>query len=74
MDSAVTAINREGVDFTVMLGDLVDVGPKDLQPALQRLNKLKSPVYNILGNHDYVDVDDGAIYISYIKCRILIIP
>ncbi|GAA4180728.1 metallophosphoesterase [Sphingobacterium ginsenosidimutans] len=60
LDSAVTAINREGVDFTVMLGDLVDVGPKDLQPALQRLNKLKSPVYNILGNHDYVDVDDGG--------------
>ncbi|WP_343558977.1 metallophosphoesterase [Sphingobacterium sp.] len=60
LDSAVTAINREEVDFTVMLGDLVDVGPKDLQPALQRLNKLKRPVYNILGNHDYVDVDDGA--------------
>jgi 3',5'-cyclic AMP phosphodiesterase CpdA len=66
LDSAVSAINREEVDFTVMLGDLVDAGPKDLQPALQRLNKLKRPVYNILGNHDYVDVEDGAhLYKSY---------
>lgn len=66
LDSAVAAINKEGVDFTVMLGDLVDVGPKDLPPALQRLHKLKNPLYNILGNHDYVDVEDGSeLYKSY---------
>jgi len=66
LDSAVLAINREGVDFTVTLGDLVDVGPTDLQPVLQRLGKLKRPVYNILGNHDYVNVEDGAsLYRSY---------
>lgn len=66
LDSAVSAINREEVDFTVMLGDLVDAGPKDLAPALLRLEKLKEPVYNILGNHDYVDVEDGAhLYKSY---------
>ncbi|WP_286858439.1 MULTISPECIES: metallophosphoesterase [Sphingobacterium] len=66
LDSAVLAINREGVDFTVTLGDLVDVGPKDLQPVLQRLEKLKRPVYNILGNHDYVNVENGAdLYKAY---------
>lgn len=66
LDSAVAVINRDEVDFTVMLGDLVDVGPKDLAAPLQRLDKLKRPIYAILGNHDYVDVEDGAsLYKSY---------
>ncbi|WP_104382863.1 metallophosphoesterase [Sphingobacterium sp. HMA12] len=66
LDAAVVAINKEDVDFTVMLGDLVDVGTKDLPPAIQQLDKLKKPVYNILGNHDYVDVEDGAdLYKAY---------
>jgi len=66
LNSATTAINAAGVDFTVMVGDLVDVGTKDLAPALQHLYKLKTPVYNLLGNHDYVDVKDGAtLYKAY---------
>ena len=60
LDSAIAAINAEEVDFTVILGDLVDVGPKDLAPVLERLDKLGKPYYTILGNHDYVDVEDGA--------------
>ena len=60
LDTATAAINAEQVDFTVTLGDLVDVGPKDLDPVLLHLSKLNSPVYNILGNHDYVNVEDGA--------------
>jgi len=66
LDSATTAINATGVDFTVIVGDLVDVGTKDLTPALRHLDKLKAPVYNLLGNHDYVDVKDGAtLYKAY---------
>lgn len=61
LDTAVAELNVAEVDFTVMLGDLVDAGPKDLVPALQRLKKLKNPVYNILGNHDFVDVKDGSV-------------
>lgn len=66
LDSATKAINIAGVDFTVMVGDLVDMGTKDLAPALQHLNKLNAPVYNLLGNHDYVNVEKGAtLYKAY---------
>lgn len=61
LDSATTAINTAQVDFTIMVGDLVDAGSKDLAPALQRLNKLKAPVHNLLGNHDYVDVNTPEV-------------
>lgn len=60
LDTASKTINKEDVDFTVVLGDLVDVGIQDILPVKQRLGNLKSPVYNILGNHDYVDLKDGS--------------
>lgn len=67
LDSATAYLNAAEVDFTVMLGDLVDAGPKDLAPALQKLKKLEHPVYNILGNHDYVDVKNGAVLYKALK-------
>jgi len=59
LDTATQVINEERADLTVVLGDLVDAGIKDLIPVKQRLALLKSPVYNIMGNHDFVDVKDG---------------
>jgi 3',5'-cyclic AMP phosphodiesterase CpdA len=60
LDTATSVINDQEVDFTVVLGDLVDAGMKDILPVQQRLATLKQPVYNILGNHDFVDVEDGS--------------
>lgn len=67
LDSAVSAINAQEVDFTITLGDLVDMGPKDLPPVLQRLDKLHMPVYNIMGNHDFVDVEDPTELYKYYR-------
>jgi len=58
LDTAVHALNQEGVDFTVVVGDLVDMGTKDLRPVMDRLADLKNPVHVLLGNHDYVDAAD----------------
>ncbi|MBX2952761.1 MAG: metallophosphoesterase [Leadbetterella sp.] len=63
LDESVSALNEAQVDFTVVLGDLVDEGPKDLPPVMQRLKQSRAPVYNLLGNHDYVSVKDpGSLY------------
>jgi len=55
LDTAVRDLNWESVDFTVVAGDLVDLGTKDIRPVMQRLDKLDRPAHILLGNHDYVD-------------------
>jgi len=58
LDTAVRALNHASVGFTVVVGDLVDQGTKDLWPVMQRLENLDSPAHILLGNHDYVDTPD----------------
>lgn len=53
LEEAVSYLNQESILFNVVLGDLVDEGPKDLAPILSRLNELNAPHFNLLGNHDY---------------------
>lgn len=50
---AVQTLNREGVDLTIQLGDLIERNIKSFKPILARLNKLKMPLYHVLGNHDF---------------------
>lgn len=58
LEACVEALNREGVDFTVNLGDLVDRDTEgNMDEVLSRLAKLDKKVYNTSGNHDY----DGVI-------------
>ncbi|WP_333625041.1 metallophosphoesterase [Sphingobacterium siyangense] len=56
VDTAVDFFNRNKVDFSLILGDLVDEGPKDLPVLLEHLSPLKKTTYCLLGNHDYVNV------------------
>ncbi len=67
LQESVAAFNATPVDFTVVLGDLVDEGPKDLEPILDALDRAKSPVYKLLGNHDYDGsvADFGRLYRTY---------
>lgn len=58
LDSAIDHFNQLPVDFTVVMGDLIDESPDDLPPVLQRLYNLQTPVYKLLGNHDYSDAPD----------------
>lgn len=58
VDTAVEFFNRNKVDFSMILGDLVDEGPKDLPVLLKHLSPLKKTKYCLLGNHDYVNVSN----------------
>ncbi len=58
LDTAVSYLNGQQLAFNIVLGDLVDQGIKDLPPVMERLSKLQQPLYNILGNHDYVNAPD----------------
>lgn len=53
LEECVNDLNKEQVQFTINLGDLVDRNPESFLPVLSRLNKLKAEVYNTTGNHDY---------------------
>ncbi|MDF1853627.1 MAG: metallophosphoesterase [Verrucomicrobiales bacterium] len=55
--NAVNSINKSQVDFSIHLGDLIDREFKSFDAILAPLSKLESPVYQILGNHDF-DVAD----------------
>lgn len=62
LDEAVQYLNKEQLAFTVVMGDLVDEGPQDLQPVLTLLNRLKAPYHCILGNHDYPKVFEKDLF------------
>jgi len=53
LEKAVQQLNQDSMAFSIVLGDLVDEGPKDLAPINQQLKQLHSPYYTLLGNHDY---------------------
>lgn len=57
-NEAVATLNKQNVNLTMVVGDLVDQGTKDLKPILTNLTKLDSASFNLLGNHDFVDVTD----------------
>lgn len=63
LGESITALNEAQADLIVVLGDLVDEGPKDLAPVMGYLKQSHSPVYNLLGNHDYESVKmPGTLY------------
>lgn len=55
LQEAVDTFNVRKVDFTVVLGDIIDFkldGYADLKPIFA---SLKKPVYKVFGNHDFLD-------------------
>ena len=63
LEECVADLNREKVNFSVNLGDLVDRNPGDMEAVLVRLKALDRKVYNTTGNHDYVGITDNkALY------------
>jgi manganese-dependent ADP-ribose/CDP-alcohol diphosphatase len=53
LEQAVTEINREGVDLTVELGDLIDRDYSSFEPVAGILERLISPWIFLPGNHDF---------------------
>lgn len=55
LDRLIVEVNLQKPDMVVIVGDLVDTNPKELQNYISRLNDLKSTygTFYALGNHEY---------------------
>ncbi len=60
LDSCVNDLNRQQVEFTINMGDIVDRNPNDLDAVLKLLGGLNQKLYNTTGNHDYSGISDNA--------------
>lgn len=59
LDTCVDEFNRQRVEFTINLGDIIDRKKEDLKTVLLRLSRLNSSVYHLTGNHDYKGTNDN---------------
>lgn len=59
LETCVSDLNAQQVQFSLNLGDVTDRNPKDLDSVLLVLKKLKKPIYTTPGNHDYHGVTDN---------------
>ncbi len=56
---AVDTLNKYGVDFVMSLGDMIDKYYDSYDSVVQFYNNLTMPYYNLLGNHDFEEIDDS---------------
>jgi Icc protein len=57
---AVAEINRAGVDLTIIKGDIADRGlPEQFETAARTFAGFDRPHHAFLGNHDYLEVNNG---------------
>ncbi|MDR6785529.1 manganese-dependent ADP-ribose/CDP-alcohol diphosphatase [Pedobacter africanus] len=55
----VNDLNKQKVQFSLNLGDVIDRNPKDLDSVLSILKGLKKRIYTTTGNHDYHGITDN---------------
>lgn len=60
LDTCIDHFNRQQVQFTINLGDIVDRDNNDLDVVKHRLKRFDKKVYHLTGNHDYKGVTDNA--------------
>lgn len=53
--------NKQKVQFSLNLGDVIDRNHKDLDSVLPILKQLKKPMYITPGNHDYKEVTENSL-------------
>lgn len=58
LGAAVQDLNESQVDFSIHLGDLIDRDFSCFDDILEPLRELKTPVHQILGNHDFAVDED----------------
>jgi len=58
LDNCIDIFNKHELSFVTNLGDLIEEGYSDFDKTLALLDKIKAPVYNVLGNHDLAVEDD----------------
>ncbi len=64
----INTVNEVKLDFVVNLGDIIDQDWKSYERILPLFNNFQSPVYHVLGNHDYeVSMDKKSLVHSIIE-------
>jgi len=59
-EDAIADINAEGVDATIIKGDIADRGrPEQFEAAREAFSRLEAPHHAFLGNHDYYGLEAG---------------
>lgn len=62
LDAAISALNRQNVQFTINLGDVTDREfERNIDSVLVRLKQLNHKLINLSGNHDYNGVGNERI-------------
>lgn len=61
LDECIAELNREKVQFTISLGDLIDRDFNDFDTVLTCLKRFDRKVYHLTGNHDYKGVTDNNV-------------
>ena len=61
LDTCINCFNKENVQFTINLGDIIDRKNNDLNIIKSYLCRLNNEVYHITGNHDYKEVTDNSV-------------
>ncbi|EAI6362606.1 metallophosphoesterase [Campylobacter coli] len=76
LDRLIVEVNLQKPDIVVIVGDLVDTNPKELQNYISRLNDLKSTygTFYALGNHEYYHGVDEVLNLlkEYTNMKILL--
>ncbi|MBN1970565.1 MAG: metallophosphoesterase [Candidatus Delongbacteria bacterium] len=56
LHDVISKINRlDNVDFTIILGDITDLGLKfEFENSIEEFERLKNPYLTVIGNHDYL--------------------
>ena len=53
LEKCVIELNNQDLKFSVVLGDIIDRDYKSYDKILPIIDKLKTPVHKIIGNHDF---------------------
>jgi manganese-dependent ADP-ribose/CDP-alcohol diphosphatase len=58
LPQAIDTMNKYKVDFVMNLGDMIDRYYESYDSVSKHYEKLDMPYYNLLGNHEFEEVDD----------------
>ena len=64
LENCVTELNKNKLEFTIQLGDIIDGGDspeKDIDTILAVHNKINSQKYHVLGNHDFWNISRQTV-------------
>lgn len=61
LDTCINYFNKENVQFSINLGDIIDRRNRDLDTIKSYLCRLDNKIYHLTGNHDYKEVVNNSM-------------